>query len=525
MKILVADPIADDGVAVLSRADHQVDVKTGLSPDELRSIVGDYVALVVRSETKVTADIIAAAPELQVVGRAGVGVDNIDLDAATARGIVVVNAPAGNIVTTAEHTLAMLFAIARNIPQAHASLIAGEWKRSQFVGTELRNKTLGIVGLGKVGSAIARRASALEMRILVHDPYVSTDVAERLDVELASLQDLLKQADFVTIHAPMTESTRSMIGADELALMKPTARLVNCARGGIVDENALYDAIESGRLAGAAVDVFTKEPAVGNILTTSDKIIVTPHLGASTAEAQVNVAVDVAEEILAVLRGEQARHAVNVAIVPPEALKELTPFIGVAVALGELGIQAVDGNLQKIRIEYAGDIAEHETSPLTASLIKGLLGSISEVPINLVNAKTMADERQLEIIEESGAASEAYNSLITVTVEGSEGSFAASGTVMQGTARIVSIDGYSVDITPNGSYWMLSRNRDQPGMIGIIGTVLGKADININTMQVGRVQPRGNVLMVLGLDEPIGDDEMEQILAIDGIFTAKVVKL
>ncbi len=526
MKILVSDPIAEDGIAVLRQAGHEVDVRTGLSPDELKAIIGDYAALAVRSETKVTADILAAATSMRIIGRAGVGVDNIDLDEATRRGIIVVNAPAGNTVTTAEHSFAMLMAAARNIPQAYVSVRNGEWKRSKFIGTELSGKTLGIIGLGKVGAEVARRAVAFDMKVLAYDPYASPEIVAKLGVTLAEVDEILPRADFLTVHTPLTDATRGMIGAERLRMMKPTARVINCARGGIIDEAALAEAVEQGVIAGAALDVFTREPiAPDNPLLRSEKIILTPHLGASTEEAQVNVAVDIAQQIVEVLAGGQARYAVNLPLIAPDALRELTPFMPVAVALGQLGIQLVQGQPGTIRVDYAGDIAAWDTSLLTRYLIKGIIETISDTPVNVVNARTAAAERGLHIVEQKTDTSATYQSLVTVAIETTGGAVTVAGTVIDREPHIVAIDGYRVNVVPNDAYWLLSRNLDRPGMIGAIGTLLGEHDINVNTMQTGRERPRGEVLMLLGVDEPIPDAVLDQIRSMPDIHSAQLVRL
>ncbi len=502
-----------------------MDVKTGLTPEELIAIIGDYDALVVRSETKVTAAVIEAGRRLQVIGRAGVGVDNIDLEAATRRGIEVVNAPTGNTISAAEHTIALMLASARHIPQAHASLRAGQWRRAEFMGTEVRGKTLGVVGLGKVGTEVARRAQGMEMKIIGHDPFISPDHARNLGVELVSLEELLRRSDFITLHTPLTGSTRGLIGQRELELVKPTLRIINCARGGIVDEEALYEAVESGRMAGAAVDVFSQEPAKDNILFKSDRIIVTPHLAASTAEAQVGVAVDVAEQIAAVLRGEPARYAVNAPLIAPETYSVLGPYIGAAYQVGRLATQLAEGQMGTITISYEGDIATQDNTPLKAAVLRGLLEKISEEPVNIVNAELVARNRGLRISEQKRTECETYGNLITIKLSTSQGETVVAGTVMRGEVHIVLVNGYWIDVVPSGGYVLFSDHRDRPGLIGAVGNVTGKADINISSMQVGRIQPRGRALMVLGLDEPIPEAVRQQLLAIPDIYTAKVVAL
>lgn len=524
MKVLVADPIADEGIEIL-RNQAVVDIKLGPKPDELIAAIGDYEALVVRSETRVTAEVIEAGKKLQVIARAGVGVDNIDVEAATQKGIVVVNAPAGNVISAAEHTIALMLALARHIPQANTRLKSGKWQRSDFVGTEIRNKTLGIIGLGNMGSEVVRRALGLQMHILVHDPFISLDYAHNLGVKLVSLEDLLRESDFISLHLPLTPATKGFIGTKELALVKPTVRIINCARGGLIDEVALLEAIEKGKVAGAAIDVFSEEPATESVLLKSDKIIVTPHLAASTSEAQVSVARDVAEQVLAVLRGQPARYAVNVPLLPPETMAILAPFMEVASIVGRLTIQLIEGQMSTLEIKYAGDIANHDTSILKALVLGGLMEEISEERVNLVNANVLAQSRGIKVSEQKEAVCENYGSLITAKVATNLGVTAVAGTVMRGQPHIVRVNDYWIDIVPTGAYFLFSDHLDRPGLIGSVGMVTGNADIDISSMQVGRLKRRGRALMVLGLDEPFSEEQRQQILAIPDIYTAKVVKL
>ncbi len=524
-RILITDPIAGDGVEVLQR--HAlVDVRLGLKGQDLMDAIKDYEALVVRSETKVTAEVIRAGSKLQVIGRAGVGVDNIDVEAATERGIVVVNAPTGNTISAAELTIGLMFALARNIPQAHMSLKRGEWRRSALVGVELRNKTLGIIGMGRVGTAVARRTIEMEMKVLGHDPFVSEEFARNLGVEMVSFEDILKRCDVITVHVPLTTSTQSLIGPKEIALCKPGVRLINVARGGIIDEQALYEAVESGHVAGAAVDVFNEEPVKDSPLLKSDRIIVTPHLGASTAEAQTNVAVDVANEVAAVLQGMPARYAVNVPLVTPEAMTFIAPFIPVASLIGDVATQLCEGQLSEISVTYEGELAEQDVTPLKAAIVGGMLRSISEERVTLVNASLIAQSRGLRIIEQKGPGRENYTNLITVEAHTSSGKTVVSGTLMRGEPHIVQVNDYWLDLEgKTAPYLLFCENNDQPGRIGAVGTLLGNSDINIAFMQVGRTQPRGMALMVLGLDEPIQDAQREAILAIPGVLDVKLVKV
>src|SRR2546428_7788099 len=428
-RILVCGPIAEDGVEALKRSGADVDVRTGVSPVELRKSVDGYDALVVRSETKVTREIIEASSTLQVVGRAGIGVDNIDLDAATERGVVVVNAPTGNIISAAEHAIALMLCLSRHIPEANASLRAGKWERGRFMGLEVRGKTLGIVGLGQVGSEVARRARGLEMRVVAHDPFVPEERARVLGVDLLSMKQLLKEADFVTIHTTLSQGTKKLLGEAELRAMKASARIINTARGGIVDEIALKKALDEGVIAGAALDVFETEPLTSHPLFDSDKVVVTPHLGASTAEAQERVAVDVAEQILAVLNGQPARYAVNAPLISAETYSFLGPYLAVASKAGSLAVQLHEAQMGNIDIEYSGEIAQHDVTPLKAAVLAGLLAPISDDHVNVVNVDIIAQRRGLQITEKRGPSHEIYANLITVRVLSKAAVTAASGTL------------------------------------------------------------------------------------------------
>ncbi len=524
MKILIADRIAKEGIDAL-RAYASVDVRLGMGFHELLGIIRQYEALVVRSETKVTAEIIEAGEKLQVIGRAGVGVDNIDLEAATRKGIVVVNAPAGNTIAAAEHTIALMLAMARNIPQACAALRSGVWRRHDFMGIEIRNKTLGIIGLGNVGSEVARRAKGLEMRLIAYDPFVSVEYAGNLGVELVSLKGILGESDFITLHTPLTEATKGLIGDKELGMVKPTVRFINCARGGVIDEEALYKAVEDGRVAGAAIDVFVEEPATESILFKNDRILVTPHLAASTSEAQATIALDVAEQIIAVLSGQPARYAVNAPLITPETRPVVAPFLGVAQHVGRLLYQLAEGQLSTINIKYEGEIAIYDTAALRAAVIGGLLEKISEERVNLVNAHIIAQRRGLKVIEHKDPVCENYGNLITLEVTTSVGTTTVAGTVMRSEPHIVRVNSYWIDVVPRGGYFIFSDHRDRPGLIGTVGTILGNADINISSMQLGRLEPRGRALLVLELDEAVNEEQLLELGAIPEIYTLKLVKL
>jgi len=524
MKVLIADPVSEEGIEVLRKC-AEVDVKTGLKPEELIAIIGDYEALMVRSQTQVTAEVIAAGKKLQIIGRAGVGVDNVDIEEATRQGIVVVNAPTGNTISAAEHTIALLLALARHIPQANSSLKSGAWKRSQFMGIEVRNKTLGIIGLGNVGSEVAKRARGLEMRLIGHDPFVSEEYAKNLQVELVTIKQLLKEADFITMHTPLTAKTKGLLGEKELAIVKPTVRIINTARGALIDEEALAKAVREKRVAGAAIDVFPVEPPAESPLFASDSIIVTPHLGASTAEAQVMAARDVAEQIADVFSGRPARYAVNAPFIPAEMLSVLAPFMQVATTVGRLVSQLVEGQVSAIQVKYNGEIAGYDTKALKAAALGGLLEQVSEERVNLVNADIAAKRRGLAVVEQKETDCENYTSLLTVEATTSAGATTVAGTVMRGQVHIVRIDNYWIDIVPTGGYFLFCDHRDRPGMIGATGKITGEADINISFMHLSRLKPRGQALMVLALDEPLSEKQRQQILALEDVYSAKLVKL
>ncbi len=557
VSILVADSIAQEGLDLLRTElpDAQIDVRTGLKPDQLRAIIGEYSALIVRSATQVTADILAEAGQLKIVGRAGVGVDNIDTEAATNRGIMVVNSPTGNIVAAAEHTIAMLMALARHVPAASSSIKAGKWEKNRFMGVEVRNKTLGVIGLGKVGTEVTKRAQGLEMQVVAFDPYVSPEQARKLGVTMLTLDEVLQQADFLTLHTSLTSGpngTRGLISGRELALMKPTAQLINCARGGLIDEEALLNALNEGKIAGAALDVFSQEPVrdseVLKQLLAHERIVATPHLGGSTEEAQVGVATDVAEQVVAVLRGGFPRAAVNAPLILPETLQFLQPYMQLVEKMGRLYTQLQPGPLSRIELSCSGDIANYDLRPLKAALIKGLLESVSDAHVNMINAPALAKQWGLEITEQKSATPAEFANLITLRVLDSNGytsSFAGKpgsgdehvdvlgGTVMHGVPRIVRIGRYWTEIVPDG-YILFCRNYDQPGMIGRVGMVLGKAGVNIRHMDVGPSErvPRARdpqhpdtALMLVSVDEPIPDWALAEIGEAGDIFGLTLVKL
>ncbi|MCE2469974.1 MAG: phosphoglycerate dehydrogenase [Dehalococcoidia bacterium] len=526
-RVLVSDKVDRAGVDLLSAAGHEVDLRPGMAPGELASVIGGYEALVIRSETQVTADLLAQADRLQVVGRAGVGVDNVDLDAATQRGIVVVNAPTGNTVAAAEHALALMLALMRHVPQAHASMREGKWERAKFLGAQLGGKTLGVVGLGKVGSEVARRAKAFQMEVLGYDPYVPHEFARNLGAELVDMDALLTRSDVITIHTPLTAATRQLIGAEQMPKLKDGVRIVNAARGGLVDEALLDQAIRDGKVAGAALDVFVSEPpAPDSPLLANPKVIVTPHLGASTEEAQAQVAVEVAEEVLAVLSGGAARYTVNVPAVPAEVREALGPYIPVADTMGRIAIQLAEGQLQSVALRVSGRIAQFDTSLLAAAALAGILGATSDERVNLVNAPHLAEEHGLRIEEhKSQEADDEYSNMVGIEVRASRGAVFVGGSVVGGSVHLLRLDDFYVDLQPSTPYMLFTTHRDQPGMIGKVGTISGNHDLNIGFMEVGRVGPRGEATMIVGYDEPLTDEVVAEISAIEGIGSVRLVTL
>lgn len=521
-KVLVSDPLADEGIEIL-RGFCEVDINTGLSEDELVSIIGDYDALLVRSGTEVTAKVIGAAEKLKFIGRAGAGVDNIDTDAATQRGIIVANAPAGNTLAACEHTLAMMSSLARMIPQANASVKRGEWKRSAFIGVELNEKTLGIVGFGRIGQELAKRAIALDMKVVAYDPYINENRAKELGVEVMTLEQLFPVADFITVHTPLIKETKYLVNKNTIATMKDGVRLVNCARGGIINESDLYDAIVSGKVAGAALDVYEEEPPKDSKIVSLDQVITTPHLGASTVEAQLNVAVSVAKQCIEVLKGGSAKFVVNAPMVAPDQQERIDPYVRLVKKMGSLLIQLVEGRIESIEIEYGGKAAElgSNSKYITRMALKGILDPILQTPVNIVNAELAAKERGIRVSEIITDKSLGFTNIVTISVKTDKMSESVSGNVSSPEKlRIVKIGEYMTDMTPGGDV-VISRHHDVPGIIGQFATIIGKYGVNIAGMQVGRNQPGEEAIMVLNVDSEVPQEAMDQILKIDGVFTAK----
>jgi D-3-phosphoglycerate dehydrogenase len=526
MRVLVCDGLEKAGVEILRSANGiTVDERPSISADELARIIGDYDALIVRSKTKVTADLIERGQNLRVIGRAGTGVDNIEVAAATRRGIVVMNAAAGNTITTAEHTLAMLMSLARQIPQATASMKAGRWEKSRFLGVELRGKTLGIIGLGRIGSAVARRALAFEMHLLGYDPYFTREAASKLDVEMVSLDELLARSDFITLHTPLTDETRGMISAAAIEKMKQGVRIINCARGGLIDEAALAAAIRSGKVAGAALDVFEQEPInPDNPLLALDEVILTPHLGASTGEAQVSVAKMIAEQVLDYLKRGAVRGAVNFPAVSAEMLSIIGPYITLAEKIGLFQGQVFGHDLREVNIDYSGEVAEYDVRPITQAVLAGLLGPVIE-RVNMVNAGVVAEERGIKVTETLSRRARDFASMINVrAITLNRESEVAGALFGRRDPRIVRINGFSLEAIPKGHMLMIF-NRDVPGVLGRIATFIGDRNVNIGRLYLGRKKIGENALALIQIDQPLSADAIEQLASLPEVISAQQVKL
>lgn len=525
-KVLVSDPINQSGVDILSQV-AQVDVKTDLSLEGLIQLIPAYDALMIRSGTRVTNEVIAAGTQLKVIGRAGVGVDNVDVSEATRRGIVVVNSPEGNTIAAAEHAIAMMLSLSRHIPAANQAVKAGQWDRKRFTGVEVYKKTLGVVGLGKIGSHVATVAKAMGMKLLAYDPFISVERAEQLGCRLVEMDLLLQEADYITLHLPKTPETTHLINEASIAKMKPTARVINCARGGIVDEVALTKALREGRLGGAALDVYENEPLEPDspLRSLAKEIVLTPHLGASTAEAQVNVAIDVAEQIRDVLLGLPARSAVNIPGLYPDAMEKLRPYLKLAETIGNLVGQLAGGRVESLNIRLQGELADNESQPLVVASLKGLLSPALRERVNYVNACIEAKERGIRVIETRDASKRDYSGSLCLTAKGTLGEHSVTGALLgDGEIRMTSIDGFPINVPPS-PYMLLTLHRDMPGIIGTIGSLLGSFNVNIASMQVGRKIIRGEAVMVLSLDDPVPEGILADITNVPGIRDAYMVTL
>ncbi|MFM7544950.1 MAG: phosphoglycerate dehydrogenase [Synechococcales cyanobacterium] len=525
-KVLVSDPVDQVGIDIISQV-AQVDVKTGLPEEELVKIISEYDALMVRSGTKVTQSIIEAGNQLKIIGRAGVGVDNIDVAAATRRGIVVVNSPEGNTIAAAEHAVALLLSLSRHIPEANQSVKSGKWERGKFVGVEVYKKTLGIVGLGKIGSHVATIAKAMGMKLLAYDPFISAERAEQLGCRLVELDLLIQESDYISLHMPKTAETTHLINADAIAKMKPGVRIINCARGGIVDEVSLATALTAGRIAGAALDVFEKEPIDPHspLISLGKNIVLTPHLGASTTEAQVNVSIDVAEQIRDVLLGLPARSAVNIPGLYPDVMEKLRPHLRLAETLGNLVAQLAGGRVELLNVQLQGDLANNESQPIVVAALKGLLAQALRERVNYVNASLEAKERGIRVIETRNPSIRDYSGSLHLTAKGTLGEHSVTGALLgENEIHITSVDDFPINVPPS-HYMLFTRHRDMPGIIGNIGSLMGNFNVNIASMQVGRKIVRGDAVMVLSIDDPLPDGLLTEIIKIPGIRDAYTVTL
>lgn len=522
-KILVSDEISKEGIEML-KSDADVDFLPGLAKDDLISKIDSYDALVVRSQTEVTEDVVSAGSRLKVIGRAGSGVDNIDVDAATKGGVIVINAPEGNTISTAEHTIAMMMAMSRNIPQADLSLKSKKWVRKKYIGTEVNEKVLGVVGLGRVGSEVAKRALGIGMKVVAYDPFISEEKLKKLGIDLLRLGEIIRKADYITVHTPLTDDTHNLIGEKEFKNMKDGVRIINCARGGIINEKSLLKAIKEGKVAGAALDVFENEPPVDSELLDCDKIIVTPHIGASTKEAQFNVAVIIADQVIKALKGEPVKNAINMLSVKPEAFESIKPYLLLAEKMGSLSAQLITGHIGSVEVEYSGEISEKDTRVITISMLKGLLDPILGSNVNFVNAPLIAKNRGIKIVESKTETVESFISLITLRLDTDKETKKVAGTLFgKDDARIVKIDEYRVDAKPSG-YMLISKYKDKPKVIGPVGLILGENDINIAGMQVGRESIGGDAIMVLNIDSPVQKSVLNKLNKVDGIKEIQLVK-
>jgi D-3-phosphoglycerate dehydrogenase len=523
-RVLVTENLEENGLARL-RQECEVDTVNGLTSEQLQARIANYEGLVVRSQTRVTAQVLAAATRLRVIGRAGTGVDNIDLEAATRHGILVLNTPGGNTVAAAEHTLALMMALARNVPQANASVRAGRWARGEFLGVELRGKTLGVVGLGNVGYEVARRAKAFEMTVIAVDPLVAAKRVEEIGVRLVSLATLLEESDFITLHVPLTDGTRHLLNGAALRQTRAGVRIINVARGGVVDEQALYQALQSGHVAGAALDVFEQEPPGANPLLSLPQVLVTPHLGASTQEAQAQVAFEVADQVATVLRGGVPRTALNAPVVLPEEMAVLAPYCALGEKLGRFYAQMNRGHVETVELQFTGEIARYDCSLITAEVLGGLIRTFTEDRVNTVNARAVAAARGIRVVEQKSTAPGAdHATLVTVRVTTDAGVSSVAGMVVFNQPRIVALNDFRIDMVPAGNF-LVSRHADRPGIIGAVGTLLGRNNVNIASMQVGRGQPRGDAVMILAVDEEVPEALRAELKRIDGMADLTYVTL
>lgn len=525
MKVLVSDKLSPRGIEILRRAGLEVDVKPGMTPEELKACVGQYHGLIIRSATKVTADVIEHAENLKVIGRAGSGLDNVDRTSASKKGIVVMNTPGGNTITTAEHTIALMFALARQIPQADALMKAHKWEKKKFIGVELFGKTLGIIGIGNIGGQVAKRAQALQMNVIAFDPFLSEEKAKAIGVQKVGIEEVFSRSDFITIHTPLTAETKNLINKETIKMMKDGIRIINCARGGIVNEKDLYDALKTGKVAGAAVDVFEKEPLVDYSLVSLENVVSTPHLGAATEEAQENVALAISEQVVDYLIHGIIRNAVNFPSIPKEQIPMLQPYLLLAEKMGSFASQTFEAGITEVTIEYRGEAMELNTAPITISALKGILTPILEETVNFVNAPLIAKDRGIEVKETKSKEAGDYQSMLCLRLKAPERETYISGTLFsRKDPRIIRIDGFHVEIVPEGNMLFMFNN-DKPGVIGNIGSLLGKYNINIARMHFGRESVGGRAISVVNIDNPVTPEQLEEIRRLPNILSVKQVYL
>ncbi len=527
MKVLITDGMAKDGLEILEAASEiELDVRKGITKEELAEIIGDFDAVIIRSATTLTEDLIEAGTNLKAIGRAGIGVDNVDVETATKKGIVVMNTPEANAITTAEHTITLMLSLARRIPEAHASLKAGKWERSKFKGIEIYGKTLGCIGLGNIGKLVAERAIGLKMNVIAYDPFLTQEAAEKLGVELVSLDDLLARADVITIHTPLTAETKNLINDKSLEKTKPGVIIINCARGGVINEKDITEAVKEGKIAGAAFDVYTTEPPEGNnpILSIDENVVMTPHLGASTAEAQTKVGLAIAEQIVDFLVNGVVNNAVNMPSVSLEALTVMKPYLNLAEKLGVLQGQLCKGGIKEVILEYDGEVSELDISPITVSALKGFLTPMMDVVVSHVNAPVIAKERGIKVIEAKSSEAKDYTSLITVRVRTEDGENRVSGTIFgKEEPRIVNVNGVSIDLVPEG-HMLVSENNDKPGFIGSMCSILGDNGVNIGRLHLGRESIGGRAIVFTSVDTPVPAEVIEQISNLSDIISVEQVK-
>jgi D-3-phosphoglycerate dehydrogenase len=526
VKILVSDKLSDAGVEILRKGGFTVDVKTGLKPEELKSIIGDYDALIVRSATKATAEIIEAGRKLKVIGRAGAGVDNIDSAAASKKGVVVMNTPGGNTVTTGEHAIALMMSLTRNIPQADALMKNGKWEKKALEGREVTGKTLGIIGMGRVGSVVASRALGLKMNVIAYDPFITKELAESQGIELVSLDDIYARSDYITVHTPKTKETTGLVGKDAFSRMKKGVFVINCARGGIIDEKDLIDALDAGIVAGAAIDVYVKEPPEDWSLPKHPKVVATPHLGASTYEAQENVALAIAEQVVDYLKNGIIRNAVNAPSVSPEMLPKVRPFIELAEKMGrfmgQIIGQVISDRLKKVSIVYSGSASGIDTRPVSISAVKGLLTPIAD-EVNYVNAPILLKERGIDLVESSTSKEGVFTNTIEMTLEFDKGTRSLTGSVFgPNDLRIVKIDKYSIEVIPEG-YMLVIYNKDLPGTVGSFGTILGEGGINIARLFLGRDRQEGTAIVIINVDTEVPKTVLDRLRKVPNALSVQEV--